>query len=109
MATGQTLATFFPTDDEPTATNYATLTASRVGADLVKTLNNSEGVAWRALVLLLLDELNTLRAWTVSFKGEVAGATSLADLKTRVATLSTLSDRTIAQVKTAFTNKINNG
>ena len=28
MATGQTLATFFPTDDEPTATNYATLNVS---------------------------------------------------------------------------------
>src|SRR3990167_11400658 len=28
MASGNTLATFFPTDDEPTATNYATLNVS---------------------------------------------------------------------------------
>ena len=87
----------------------ATLTANRTYANSIDDLTNGEGIQWRALVMILLDELNTIRQWTVSFKTEVAAATNLADLKTRVATLSTLSDRTIAQAKTAYTNKINNG
>lgn len=60
----------------------------------------------RAIAELIVDELNIIRGWTVSFKAEVAAATTLADLKTRVATLSSLSDRTKAQVLTAIKNKV---
>lgn len=63
----------------------------------------------RAEAALMIDEINTLRQWITSFKAEVAAATTLADLKTRVATLPTLADRTIAQAKTAMQTKISAG
>lgn len=85
------------------------LTTSRSGADAIKDVSDQDGIQWRALALMLLDEFNTLRQWTVSFKAEVAAATNLADLKTRVATLPTLNDRTITQVKAAYSNKISGG
>lgn len=55
---------------------------------------------------ILKDELNILRGWTADFKTEVAAATSLGDLKTRVAGLPTLADRTLSQVKTQIQNRI---
>lgn len=63
----------------------------------------------RAIVSILLDEMNVLRQWLASFKTEVAAAASLADLKTRVATLPATPDRTLAQAKTAIANKIDGG
>ena len=65
---------------------------------------------WRKLMTafadIIMDEINILRGWTIDFKAEVAAATSLANLQTRVATLPDLSDRTLAQLKTALTNRI---
>lgn len=63
--------------------------------------------AYRAVASIMVDEINALRDWVTSFKAAVAAATSLADLKTRVAALNDLPDRTLAQAKTAFINKIN--
>jgi hypothetical protein len=63
----------------------------------------------RALLLVLLDELNNIREWLVSFQNQVALATTLADLKTRVATLPAMPDRTAAQARTAIGNKITSG
>ena len=63
----------------------------------------------RAVVLITMDEINNLRQWVMSFKAAVAAATTLADLKTRVAALSDTPDRTTAQLKTAVENKINAG
>jgi hypothetical protein len=63
----------------------------------------------RALLLVLLDELNNIREWLVSFQNQVALATTLADLKTRVATLPAMPDRTAAQARTAIGNKISSG
>lgn len=68
-----------------------------------------QGQALRALVYVLIDEINILRQWTISFKSETALASSLADFKTRVATLPTLPDRTLAQAKTAIQTEIDNG
>lgn len=51
-----------------------------------------------ALALLSLDELNGLRQWIAGFKIAVAAATSLADLKTRVAALPNTPDRTRRQL-----------
>ncbi len=87
----------------------AALTARRTTASNVSNNSTADGIQMRAIVSILLDELNTLRAWTVSFKAEVAAATTLADLKSRVATLSTLNNRTLTQAKTAYQNKINDG
>jgi len=63
----------------------------------------------RAIVQEAVDEINLLREWIMSFKAAVAAATSLANLQTRVAALSDLPDRTLAQAKTAITNNITNG
>jgi len=52
------------------------------------------------------DEINALRGWLESFKAEVALATSLANLKTRIATLPSMPDRTLAQLKTAIQNRM---
>ncbi len=65
--------------------------------------------AYRAIAALALDEINTLREWIVSFQAAVAAASSLANLQTRVAALPNLPDRTLAQAKAAFINKVNSG
>lgn len=87
----------------------AALSAARVSAkdQIIGTIPLP--ILLRALADILKDEINILRGWTVSFKAEVAASASLADLKTRVATLSTLDDRTLAQLKTAIRNRIDSG
>ncbi len=73
------------------------------------TLNDPNARAYRAVVALAIDEINTLREWIVSFQAAVAAASSLANLQTRVAALPNLPDRTLAQAKTAFIAKVNSG
>lgn len=87
----------------------AALTVARTGAkdQIVGTIPLP--ILLRALADILKDEINIVRGWTVSSKAEVAASSSLADLKTRVATLSTLNDRTLAQLKTAIQNRIDSG
>ena len=63
----------------------------------------------RALADILKEEINLLRKWTRDFKTEVAAATNLANLQTRVATLPTLNDRTLTQLKTAIDARIDDG
>lgn len=70
---------------------------------------SERGKVLRAMAAVLVDEINSLRQWLVSFKAEVAAATSLANLQTRVAALPNMPDRTLAQAKTAITNKLNSG
>lgn len=87
----------------------ALITANRAVADAVANVSNGEGVQLRAIVAILLDEINALRTWTRDFKAATAAATSLANLQTRVAALPTLADRTLAQAKTAYQTKIASG
>ena len=63
----------------------------------------------RAFADIAKDEINLLRKWTRDFKAEVAAATNLADLKTRVSGLPTLNDRTLDQLKTAIKNRVDDG
>lgn len=63
----------------------------------------------RAVMLVLIDENNLTREWIQNFKSAVSASASLADLKTRVAALPDMPDRTVAQAKTAVQNKINSG
>lgn len=63
----------------------------------------------RAVLLTMFDENNNTRQWIQSFKAAVAASTSLADLKTRVAALPAMPDRTVQQAKTAVSNKIDSG
>lgn len=70
---------------------------------------NSLGKALRAEAAVLVDEINTLRQWIVSFKAAVAASSTFADFKTRTAALAGMPDRTLAQAKTAIQNKIAGG
>jgi hypothetical protein len=72
-------------------------------------LTTDLGKSYRSVAAIMVDELNSLRGWIMSFKAAVASATSLADLKTRVAALPDLPDRTLLQAKTAFIDKVNSG
>ena len=87
----------------------ALLASQRNGAKDIFDSAVSDGKILKAVVLLLIDELNTLRTFTRDFKTETAAATNLANFQTRIATLPTLADRTAAQARTAIRTKIDNG
>ncbi len=65
--------------------------------------------AYRTVAAIMVDEINILREWIVSFQAAVAAATSLANLQTRVAALPNLPDRTLAQARSAFIARVNSG
>ncbi len=87
----------------------ATVTTAQKDAVSFMLRLDANSKAYRAVAALAIDEINTLREWIVSFQAAVAAATSLANLQTRVAALPNLPDRTLAQAKTAFINKVNSG
>lgn len=89
------------------AESAAMLAEKKIRAKAV--FNDAQEQALRVLCDILKDEFNIVRGWTVSFKAEVAASTSLANLQTRVATLPTLNDRTLDQLKTAFDNRVDAG
>lgn len=60
----------------------------------------------RALALATLDELNTHALKTNEILDAVDAATSLADLKTRIAAVTDYPQRTGAQLKTSVRNKL---
>jgi hypothetical protein len=66
------------------------------------------GQILRAEALVLIDDINLLRGWITSFKLAVSLSTSLADLKTRVAALDPMPDRTAVQAKNAIVAKAGN-
>ncbi len=82
---------------------------SQKDAILLINLLDSYPRAYRAIAAILVDELNTIRQWIVAFKAQVALASTLADLKTRVAGLPDLPNRTLPQAKSAFISKVNSG
>lgn len=55
---------------------------------------------------IIKDEMNILRGWLAQFKADVAAAGNLGDLKSSVAAQPDLPDRTLAQLKTAITARI---
>lgn len=99
MQTAQEIA------DTDAAIAAAIQAARRAEADNVKDDPNADGVKWRALALMLLDEFNVLRQRHEAESAAVAGASSLANLKTAWAAIGSMPDRTIAQMKTAYSNK----
>lgn len=78
-------------------------------ADVIQNSIDKEEKLLKAVLLVALDEVNTIREWLASFKTEVAAATSLSDLKTRVGNLPAMPDRTAAQVKSAVLSKLSSG
>ena len=69
--------------------------------DLLKLQRAEAGIA--------IDEINAIREWITSLKAAVAAASTIANLKTGVAALPNMPDRTLAQAITALKNKINGG
>lgn len=65
-----------------------------------------EALIFKAKAAIDIDEQNIIRGWIMSFKAQVALALSLEDFKTRVAGLSDLPDRNLAEMKTAINSKI---
>ncbi len=82
------------------------LAARRVATAALATAPDAAAQLVRAELLVTMDELNTLRQWVTTFKAAVAAASTLADLKTRVAALANLPDRTAAQIKPALVARI---
>lgn len=84
--------------------------AARTAADYLLSLpGDGQQVLIRALALTVLDEVNVLREWIVSFKAATAAATNLSTLQSRVAALPDLPDRTKAQLINAIQNKTDGG
>lgn len=76
-------------------------------AEMSEPLSGQQRRVIRAVVGLLVDELNVLRGWLRDFKSATAAASNLATLKTGVAALPNLPDRTVSQAKTAVSDRIN--
>jgi len=93
---------------EKTAVDTADVAAAKATAKAISNtaIDGPGGYDLRALAKLTIDEINDLRQWIAAFKVQVAAASTLADLKTRVATLPATPDRTLAQAKTAYKNLI---
>lgn len=107
IAQGESLKANF--DFSQTAEDAWVVSQAESTAKSKYTNTDDLGRLFRAVVSLLIDELNTLREWDMSLQAAVAASTSLADLKTRVAALSSLPDRTVGQAATAINNKIDGG
>ena len=86
----------------------ALLAERRAGAKNLFDAVDILGRVLRAVIVLVIDEINILRTRDRDRSVDVAAATSLADLKTRWAARSSLSGRTTAQARTAIRNAIDN-
>lgn len=91
------------------AIQAALVASTRTGAKAAIVGLAANPMVLRAIASIVVDELNDIREWIVSFKAATAAATSLANLQTMVAALPNMADRTLAQVKTAIQNKIDGG
>lgn len=87
----------------------ALTSSQRSSAQIIIQSASDQGKVLRAEADVLLSEINILREWIASFKTAVAAATTLANLKTGVAALPDMPDRTLAQAKTAILNEISAG
>lgn len=94
------------TDFDPVAERAI---ANRTTAKTILSAREPASALERALTSILVDEFNTLRSWLRDYKAAVAVASTLADLKTRVAALPNMPDRTLAQLRTAIENRIDSG
>jgi hypothetical protein len=96
-----------PGDFEGPAVDTGELRAEAIA--MVNADTTQHGKAYRAVATVLVDEENAIRSWLTDFKAAVAGAATLAALKTAVAALPNMPARTLAQAKTAVQNAINSG
>jgi hypothetical protein len=104
MATGDALLAGFDGSDVAQAARDTA--ARRTAAIALAAAPDVGAQLLRAELLVTMDELNALRQWITSFKAATAAATTLADLKTRVAALANTPDRTAAQIKPALVSRV---
>lgn len=104
-----------PTEQEMLA-EWATLEAARPVRDRDARRTAAQALAaapdptvqlLRAQLLVLIDEVNALRAWVTTFKAGVAGAAAFSNFKTATAATANLPARTPAQIKPALAARIN--
>lgn len=81
----------------------------RKRAKLLLALSRIDSCLVRAVAATLLDELNSHADKINSILSAVDAATSLADLKSRIALINDYPQRTLAQAKTSILNKIDSG
>jgi hypothetical protein len=90
---------------EATAADVAQAASAAAFKAFQAELDNSQLIT-KGLALTILDELNRITNRIRDFDAAVQAATSLADLKTRVAGLLPIPDRTAAQLKAAVKTKV---
>lgn len=78
-------------------------------AAVVDRLLDEQAAVNRAILLVMMDEINLLRQRDVDRSIDVAAAANLADLKTRWAARAALPQRTANQIRPAVQAKITNG
>ncbi len=92
-------------DDTFSARQAKTTAGSIFDAGALKSAD-AQGRALIALVLLILDEFNAHSTQTTNMLAAIAAAASLADLKTRMALVNNIPQRTQAQLIAAIKTKI---
>lgn len=96
------------TDYDAAVALSVTLSVRTAGKDLLDSQSDA-GIILRSVLDICLDEINALRGWITDYKADVAAATSLADLKTRVAANPDLPNRTLVQLRNAVKSRIDSG
>lgn len=99
------VAGFLALPDSPVKANELKRNAAKEVLDRPGPFNTVH----RATLELMAQEINILRAWLSRFKSEVAAATTLADLKTRVAGMPSTPARTKAQIANAVKAEVDAG
>ncbi len=89
-------------DTQDAAELAAAIAAAKAAAKTMQSALGAIERLMRAIVKLTVDEINVMRTRDRDRSADVAAATNLADLKTRWAAQSSLTDRTYNQAKTAI-------
>ncbi len=97
-----------------TPPDYAAIEAAKLqalyaAAKALLTADDAISKKEKAVLLVILDEFNTHSVRINGILSAVAAATSLANLQTRMALVQAMPTRTATDLKTAVSNKIDNG
>lgn len=104
-STGQTTQVPFSSSEE-TARDAAEASAVSTRLDaIVAEIDQTEDIL-RALVLVLIDELNLHSATIAAMLTASTNATSLNDFKNRMSQIPAIPQRTTQQLRTAIRNKL---
>lgn len=94
-------------DTQDAAESAAADAALRDGAK--GQFSGQPGLALRAFADIIKDEINVIRTWARDYKAVVASANNFSSLKSGVAGMADLPDRTLAQLKSAIEARVDSG